>query len=506
MARSGEATIWLKEKDLLTPAALDEAKSLGLEVLRTADPIPSPVAKRTTSAGPLPPLSSMRAADEKKPIKPPFLTERKPTAPAETSTAAKPISTSVASVKPSHSSGIRILPRVAVLGAGHGGLATAAHLTLKGFPTTLFSFFESELTPVREREGVQLIGDVQGFARIDRVTTSIDVAVSDADMILVVYPALVHSALASIVAASLKDDQLVLLTPGRTGGALEFARTLKRFAAKRRIYLSEAQSFMYAAESRGPAKVCVVREKHTMRVSALPASDNEIVVPRLQRLYPQMEPAQNVLETSLNNIGAVVHPAPMILNLPAIERAAAGEKVRHYRELITESICELYLEPIDAEKVAIARAMGLEAWTARDWYRNSYNVQGESLYDVLQRNPYYAEFAAPTHFLGYHHILDEIPNSLVPIACLGTMTGVPTPTIDAIIDMASAACRFDFRKEGRTIETLGLAGLTLSEVMQYVDYGTLPGKYADNGIIRRDLPGGLGTGLTYLAQLDGPRT
>lgn len=394
----------------------------------------------------------------------------------------------------------RSLPRVAVMGGGHGGLATAAHLTLKGFPVTLFSFFESELLPVREQNGIQLVGDVQGFASIDRVTTSVDAAVGDADIIILVYPALVHAAAASILAGSLRDGQLILLTPSRTGGALEFTKTLKRLAVRTRVYLAEAQTFMYAAEKRGPAKVDIAREKRTMRVAALPASDNDVVVSRLQRLYPQIEPARNVFETSLNNIGPVVHPAPMLLNLAAIERAAAGEHVRHYRELITRSMCDLVLEPLDAEKVSVAKAMGLDAWTARDWYRESYGVVGDSLFEVLQKNPYYAEFAAPTHFLGYHHVLDEVPNSLVPIAGLGEVVGVPTPTIRSIVDLASVACRFDFWREGRTLASLGIEGLSAEEMIRYAEEGTLDGKCVANGLCStRD-----GRVRSYLTHIEDP--
>ncbi len=373
-------------------------------------------------------------------------------------------------------------PRVAVMGGGHGGLATAGHLTLKGFPVTLFSFFESELSAVRERGGLELVGEVEGFARIDRVTTAIDEAVGDADIVFLVYPALVHRPAAAILAGAFRDGQTILLTPGRTGGALEFANTLKRFAVQARVYLAEAQTFMYAVEKRGPAKVEIAGEKHTMQVAALPARDNEAVMAALTRLYPQVRRARNVLETSLNNVGAVFHPAPMMLNLPAIERAAAGEHIRHYRELITPSICHMVLEPLDAERVAVARAMGVDAWSALDWFRESYGVTGDGLYEVLSTNPHYAEFAAPSHFLGYHHILDEVPNSLVPIACFGQLVGVPTPTIHALVDLASAMCGFDFWREGRTLASLGLAGLSREEIIRYVEHGTIEGKCAGCGL------------------------
>ncbi len=372
--------------------------------------------------------------------------------------------------------------RVTVMGGGHGGLATAGHLSLKGFDVCLFSFYEQEIAPVRERGGVEMLGDVQGFGAIRQVTTSIDVALNGADVIILVYPALVHAPLAAIVAGALEDGQIIFLTPGRTGGALEFSRTLKRFAAKTKVYLAECQTFMYAVEKRGDSTVEVAKEKLNIRVSALPATDNAAVIPVLQELYPQITPARNVLETSLNNIGAILHPAPTLLNLAAIERAAAGETVRHYRDLITKSICELVLEPMDAEKVAVAEALGVEAWSAIRWFKESYGVQGATLHETLMANPYYADFAAPTHFLGYHHVLDEVPNSLVPIVSIGELVGVETPTIRSIIDLASVACGFNFWEVGRTLSSLGVGHMSPKELLQYVENSSTQGKCADCGL------------------------
>lgn len=360
---------------------------------------------------------------------------------------------------------------IAILGAGHGGQALAADLTLKGFSVNLFSFFESEIAPVTENGGIRLQGDVVGFATPKLVTTSLDRAVKGVDLIMVVTPALAHRTVASLLSACLADGQIVVLNPGRTGGALEFAQTLRRFAVTKRLYLAEAQTLIYATENRGPAHVEIMKVKNKMRVAALPARDNDVVIPTLQRLFPQIEAAQNVLETSLNNVGAIVHPAPMLLNTSRIDDAAAGADIRYYRDIITRTICEKTMEKMDAERVAVARCLGLDAWTCIDWYRESYDVTGDSLYDVLQKNEYYLGFHAPTHFLGYHHVLDEIPNSLVPISSFGAAFGVPTPTINAIVDLGISMTGIDFWREGRTVQTLGLDGMSLEQMLRTVEIG-----------------------------------
>jgi opine dehydrogenase len=358
---------------------------------------------------------------------------------------------------------------VAVLGAGHGGLALAGDLGRMGFDVTLFSFFPGELAPVRERGGVELSGEIEGFGRIGTVVESLADAAGSADLLLVVAPALAHQTYASLLSGVLRDGQTVVLNPGRTGGALEFDRALARFGSRAEIRLAEAQTFIFAAESRGPAAVEVLKEKDVLRVAALPASDTDAVVGLLQGLYPQIEAGESVLETSVNNVGGVVHPATMLLGTDTIERSAAGEDVRFYKHSVNRHIASLVLEKIDEEKVAIGRALGLETvWTILDWYRLSYGVAGDSLFDVLQNHPYYAGFHTPTHVLGYNHVPDEVPNSLVPLVSLGELAGVPTPATRAIVDLACVMTDVDWWSQGRTLATLGIDGMSPDGLREFV--------------------------------------
>jgi hypothetical protein len=62
---------------------------------------------------------------------------------------------------------------------------------------------------------------------------------------------------------------------------------------------------------------------------------------------------------------------------------------------------------------------------------------------------------------------------------------VATPTIDAIVDLACAMCRIDFRKHGRTLEVLGLDGMTADEMLRYVNVEPLGGEAREVGVARR---------------------
>ncbi len=362
--------------------------------------------------------------------------------------------------------------KVTVCGAGHGGLATAGHISLRGHAVRLFSFFGKELAPVAEKGGIRLEGDVEGFATVEGVTSSVDEAVAGADLVLVNMPALAHRNVASLLAGCLQDGQTVLLTPGRTGGALEVYQAFRRFQFKKKVTLAECQTFLYATESRGPAHVEIMKVKNRVRAAALPATDTASFMGLIGEIYPEYARATNVLETSINNVGAVVHPAPMLLNSGLLERAARGEDLRYYRDIITRFVCENVMEKVDREKSDIARAFGVPVLDARGWYKECYAVEGDSLYDVLQSNEYYLGFSAPKHVLAYHHVLDEVPNSLVPLSELGAAVGVPTPMIDALVALASAALGHDFWSEGRTLERLGFSGdVAPATIRDFVDSG-----------------------------------
>ena len=54
--------------------------------------------------------------------------------------------------------------------------------------------------------------------------------------------------------------------------------------------------------------------------------------------------------------------------------------------------------------------------------------------------------------------------SLVPLSSLGAMLGVPTPAIDMVIELGSILHGVDYRAQGRTVERLGIEGMTVENI------------------------------------------
>jgi opine dehydrogenase len=360
-------------------------------------------------------------------------------------------------------------PKFCVVGAGHGGTALAAYLSLTGFPVTLYNRSPEKLAPIQVSGGVELLAPTlphfpHGFARLERATADMGEALTDAEIVMVAVPATGHRFIAEQCAAHLRDGQLVILNPGRTGGALEFQHTLEERGCQADALVAEAQTFIYASRLLNPGQVQVFRVKNNIPVAALPAYRTPEAVSRVRAAFPQFVPGDNVIKTSMDNIGAIFHPAVAVLNAARIE-STRGD-FEYYLEGITPSVAE-FLEAIDAERVAVAEAMGFLAMTAREWLYFAYDAAGRTLYDAIMANPGYAGIKAPRS-LNHRYLWEDVPMSLVPIASLGEMLDVPTPSIRAIIHIACILTGTDYWAEGRTVERLGLAGLSLRQIRMLV--------------------------------------
>jgi len=351
-----------------------------------------------------------------------------------------------------------------VVGAGHGGLAMAGHLGIMGYSVRLYNRTEENLTAVRWHGGIKVDGEVKGFGPIARATSNMAEAISDADVIMVVTPSTAHRSLADMMAPHLRDGQIVVLNPGRTGGALEFRKTLDDQKVKAKSFLAETQTFIYASRALSRYEAHIYRIKNSVPLSTLPAYWIPDVLGIVSAAYPQFVAGNNVLSTSLENIGAIFHPALTILNAGWIEETHGD--FDYYLQGITPTIAKL-LEAIDKERVAVAAALGVHSVSAREWLYVTYDSPGRNLHEAIHNTDSYRGIKAPPNVF-HRYIFEDVPMSLVPLASIGAMLKVPTPAIEIIIKLASVMHDKDYWKEGRTVDKLGLAGLSVKQIRQMV--------------------------------------
>ena len=356
-----------------------------------------------------------------------------------------------------------------VIGAGNGGKAMAAYLALLGKKVLLYNRTFMHVEVIAERQGIDLInpGGLEGFGKIDLVTDNIAELLEGSQVIMVVTPSTAHKDIATAATPYLRDDHIIILHPGRTGGALEFAETLRQNGCTTNPIISEAETFIFASRSEGPSLARIFRIKESVPLAALPANRTKEVLEAIHTAFPQYINGGNVLMTGLNNMGAIFHPALAMLNAGWIE--ATHGNFEFYVDGVTPSVARV-LEVMDRERVTVASALGLRARTGLEWLELAYNATGENLYEAMHNQTGYYGIKAPAT-LNHRYIFEEVPMSLVPIASFGERYGVSVNGIRSIISLGCFLHNTDFWRKGRTVERLGIKQLSIGELTHYVETG-----------------------------------
>jgi len=357
---------------------------------------------------------------------------------------------------------IRNTHKITVIGAGGGAQAMAAHLSLMGMEVNLYNRSQERIDAVQKNHGVQLSGVLNGFGKLNKISTDIAECLEGAEIIMVVVPASAHKDIARECAPHLKDGQVIVLNPGRTFGAFEFIHTLKNIGLTADITVAETQTILHTCRPKSGCEVEIFALKEKVPFAALPSNRTARVLESVQGLFPQFVAAASTLETGLNNVGAILHPVPTLLNAGWIESPRTAFK--YYYEAITPTIAR-FLEKIDRERLALAEAMDVPAVSTCDWLGEVYGARGDCLYDALQKNDKYALIDAPAT-LQHRYIFEDVATGLVPMASLGKAINIPTPHINLVIELASSLLGTDFRKEGRTMENMGVSGSSVREIKE----------------------------------------
>jgi opine dehydrogenase len=362
--------------------------------------------------------------------------------------------------------------RFTVIGAGHGGKAMAAHLGLKGFPTRLYNRTADHISAIKELGGIDLVGkdeEVREFGPLEVVTSNIEEAIDDSNMIMVVLPSSAHAEVAKNMAPYLKEGQVIVLHPGRTCGAIEVAKVLRDNHCTADVTIAEAETFIYASRSDGPAQARIFRTKEAVPLAALPATRTQMVLDMIHEAYPQFINGGNVLQTGLNNMGSIFHPALTLLNAGWIE-STHGD-YQFYIDGVSPSVARV-LEVLDRERVTVGSSLGLKTRDAMEWLKLAYNTTGDNLYEAIHNQEGYYGIKAPAT-LHHRYIFEDVPMSLVPMASLGNRFGVGVRAMDAIIALGNIVHKTDYWRRGRTVEKLGISQLSVSELTAYVNEGIM---------------------------------
>ena len=353
------------------------------------------------------------------------------------------------------------LEHVLVMGGGPAGVAAAAALSRRGFQVALYNLpqFRSTLEPLIESGGVEIEGSLgEEFVRIPVITTDIQEAMRNVQLILIGVPGYGQRIMVETCLPHLKPGNIILLMPGSCG-SLEVAPLITSAGySLDQVLLGETVTMPQSARFVGDAKIRIRLPSH-IRSAAFPGRNTTRMIEAIGDTL-QLIPKPNVLDPGLNNPNFLIHPAPMILNYAAVERAEGLLSIMN--EGMTEGVLRL-LDAVDAEKMALQNALGLDVVPIDDLYRETgsgpqvYREKGEpfGLRDKIHDR----------------YTKEDVPYGMVLYSAIGKIMDVPTPLCDGITTILSVVEQTDYWGLGRDAKKLGIDGLDREGLLHYLETG-----------------------------------
>jgi opine dehydrogenase len=358
--------------------------------------------------------------------------------------------------------------KVAVLGGGAGGAASVAELVLAGHSVHFWARSAETLEPHLKLGGVAFDGKLgEGVARPALITTDLKSAISGVEVAVVALPTFSHSTIAHALAqAGWPSNRLVVLNPGHTGGALEFAESFSQ-SARAVPPVVEFSTLTYVARKYRPDGVTISGRAKQLKAAALKGGAEALEI--AGKLYPGIRPVADVIASDLSNVNMVLHPPGAVLATAWVE--ATGGNFTFYVDAMTPGVARV-MRQLDNERLAVARAFGHELPNLIEEMKLLGTVEA----DVVDMTDYRAAIAggeANRRIMGPNSLesryyKEDFGHGLLPFLEFAQIAGVDVPVATSLYRLAQAAVGIDYRQGGRTAEAMGISGLSKDQLIKKV--------------------------------------
>lgn len=342
---------------------------------------------------------------------------------------------------------------ISVLGAGNGGTAVAAELSLRGHYVNLIktshAMHDDNFNYIIQQDGkVNLIENGKKItARIDNITRDIS-QISDSEIIIIYIQTNYHENLIKRIKPYLCDGQILLINPGY----LSTAYVIKH-CDDVDITVCEAQSSFVDCRITQPGTIKIGFRNVRNPIGIYPKSKTNYSKEKLNQLGYPFVYLPSVIEAALHNPNLIVHTVGAIMSIPRIEKTKGDYCM--YHEVFTPSVWKI-LESLDKEKMNVMEKLGCKriSYVEACKFRNTLDDKRNA------KDVFFWYAGMPTRAKGptvvdSRYITEDVPQGLVLLETLGYKLKVKTPICTSLINMASAALGRNFRSEGRSIERLG---------------------------------------------------
>lgn len=346
--------------------------------------------------------------------------------------------------------------RVAIVGGGPIGRATAAYLAHHGHAAGIWSPSGASLATLtadgKDRVRLTYEGALSGSVPVERIATPR--ALGEYEVVLIALPGHAYPAVLPGVADVLRPDQLIIVS-----GALSLAPLWirERMGSRSGAAVVVGWATTLGTARRTPtADVLLNTLRARFDMAAVPSAAGASAMKTCEGLFGErFTLADNVLAVALTNVNPIAHAAEVLPNLTRIDRREDWPLF----QCLTPSAARL-CSSLDVERIRVAAAFGERVRSIEEHYRLSYHVEGHDIASIAEA--IHAKYPDPPgpKTLEHRYILEDVPFGLVFIETLAQCAGVAVPHISSSITLLSSACHRDFRADNPLLADLGIVAAT----------------------------------------------
>jgi opine dehydrogenase len=328
--------------------------------------------------------------------------------------------------------------RIAILGAGAAGRASAAYLLTRGHEPTIWS--PSGKSAQALREGALVVeGEISGEFR-PPIADSAEEALNGAELIMVALPANGHRMVYEEIAQHAAPGQVIVISAQPVLGAFALEDRLRQ-VGKSNAILAWGTTLLRSRQV-GASGVRINTIRKSVDMASLPR-DAEAAVAVCRRAFgDNFDLRPDMIAISLSNINPQAHLALALSNFTRMERGETWGQ----SENLTSGVAR-FLEALDRERIAIAQKLGLSVRTMAEHYHRTYGFEIAPL-EVMAadiRTEGAGQLGPTTEQSRY--VLEDAPFGLASLIQLGHAVGVDMVLHEAGLAILSALYGRDFNRE-----------------------------------------------------------
>jgi opine dehydrogenase len=342
-------------------------------------------------------------------------------------------------------------------------------MALNGHNVRIYDRWGGPLEPIKANGGIELVGDVEGVGSPAVLTSDMNEAITDADLIVIAAPAFSHDFIGHELAKLAEPDQIILFQPGALGSGVDLIRKFNQHN-RTPCFIAETSTSLYTCRKQSSTKVYIGAIKQQVKVAAVPKSQISHCLSVLNSYFDDKYVAEdNALTIGLNNANPIYHVPPAILNFKTVEDSSQYP----LHSLVSPRIAAV-IDMLDQERLSLARALGVQSASFWTFLENAYGVTDGDFQSRIVQGYGRQGFPEPDS-LNHRYFTEDIPFGMVPWSSLAREVGLTLPLIESFITLGSSLCDQDFVRSGRTTASLGLKGVGREGIRDAFIDGTVNG-------------------------------